>query len=407
MIPDPTQARNILLALCAGGDAAVEASALRASSEAEWDWIGVRANDYRLLPLLHAIFREHPNWPVPASVREACLQAHRASVFKSLIMQQALVEIGGLLDAQGTAYAALKGGSLSLEFYAEPALRPMRDLDVLVSPENAERAYEALKQAGYRRLPGKADHGMEYAHHLPILVSPKGVLVELHHRIAPREWSGSLALGAQLLENARTVHFQGHTIRMAHPNDTLLHLTVHACFQHLFDNGPNLLSDLRVLEESGLLDWQAIHAFAREHDLTQSLALIGALYESHGGKGLDEAKQADPVPQNVLEQSAALMTQDPEQHWQRHLLRRRRSLWQRLTEGLGRALKPTEKDLTEIAKSDVKGLAALRYYPQWLRTKGRVYLGAEFRRELDQEAASDVQLERWLKRPTFAEEPER
>jgi hypothetical protein len=406
VVQEPLSARDILLALCAGGNDAAQALDLTRLDQAQWEWLERRAQDYRLLPLLHSLLKAVPGGGVPESLLETCLTEHRNSVFKSLIMQHALVEIGGVLDKAGIAYAALKGGSLSLEFYSEPALRPMRDLDVLVAPEDAERAYGLLKEAGYVRLPGKADHGMEYAHHLPILVSPKGVPVELHHRIAPREWSGSLALGEQLLANARAVDFQGHTIRMAHPSDTMLHLTVHACLQHLFDNGPNLLSDLRILDESGLLNWDDIHAFAAKHDLTQSLVLIGALYARFGGRGLDEAKSEAEVPEAVLQQAADLMTQDPELHWQRHLLRRRRSVWQRLSEGLGRALKPTDKDLVEIAKTDVKGIAALRYYPQWLWTKGRVYLGAEFRRELDQEAAGDAQLERWLKRPAFADDRE-
>lgn len=395
-------ARDTLLALSAGRCVTQLAQNL---CEKDWVWIGERAETYRLQPLLHSIISQQPDWDIPQDVRTSCSKTHRDFVFRSLIMQQALVEIGRLLDAHHIAYVALKGASLSLEFYAQPTLRPMRDLDILVAPEKAEQAYELLKKAGFARYPGKADHGMEYAHHLPLLTNDKAVLVELHHRIAPREWSGSLPLGDQLLTNARRISFQGHEISMAHPTDTAIHLIVHACLQHLFDNGPNLLSDMDALNQSGLVDWDKVAHFAKQHDLEQSLALIKALFAQVSGKTLGPAATASHVPASIIEQTADLMTQDPEEHWQRHLLRRRRSLWQRLSEGVGRALKPTHKDLVEIARKDVKGISALRYYPQWLWAKSRVYIGAEFQRDLDQQAKTDAQLEDWLKLPSLNDKP--
>ncbi|MEL6486775.1 MAG: hypothetical protein AAFQ13_06495 [Pseudomonadota bacterium] len=93
------------------------------------------------------------------------------------------------------------------------------------------------------------------------------------------------------------------------------------------------------------------------------------------------------------------MTQKPDLHWQRFLLRKRRSPVQRLVEGVGRAFTPTAKDLEEVAGKQVTGTAALRYYPSWLFQRARVYLGAEFQSELDQQAASDAELERWIGRP--------
>lgn len=401
MNPSLPLLRDTLLALSAGGPEAVDPDALASFSQADWEWFATRARDYRLLPLVHDAFAKAPEWPVPTGLREACEQSHRRWVFRSLIMQQALIEIGELLDAHGIAYAALKGASLSLEFYAEPALRPMRDLDIMVAPDQAERAYALLMEAGYAKVPSKGDYGLDGNHHLPPLANKDEVWLELHHRIAPRDWSGSLPLGERLLSNARPVDFQGHTIRMAHPTDTLLHLIVHASFQHLFDNGPNLLSDLSVLANCDLINWPALDIFAQEHGLTESVALSGALFQRYADEPL-RAGQGE-VPKVLVEQAAALMTQDPELHWHRHLLRKRRNPWQRIADGIGRVFKPTDRDLSIVAKKDVKGLSALRYYPSWLFQKTRIYLGAEFMPELQQEAETDARLEAWLGRPESAQ----
>ncbi|MEL6486776.1 MAG: nucleotidyltransferase family protein [Pseudomonadota bacterium] len=277
MTSDTDLPRDTLLALCAGAGESVRESDLDALSPTQWEWVQERAREYRMLPMLHSAFAARPNSPVPQAVREAALNSHRMWVFRSLIMQQALIEIGELFDTNRIPYAALKGASLSLEFYDEPALRPMRDLDIMVAPDMAEHAYSLLQEAGYSKEPGKVDHGLDYAHHLPLLANKNRVFLELHHRIAPRDWSGSLALANRLMTNARSVDFQGHKVRMAHPTDTFLHLVVHACFQHLFDNGPNLLSDVAALQSTRLIDRDAVDTFASEHGLTQSVALVDAL----------------------------------------------------------------------------------------------------------------------------------
>ncbi|MDJ0979219.1 MAG: nucleotidyltransferase family protein [Erythrobacter sp.] len=404
MSPDETPlARKTLLALCAGGPDAVEPDDLRALAASGWDWIAARSQQYRLLPLLHAAFAQRPGWPVPEPLREACCAAHRRWVFRSLVMQQALIEVGAALDEHRIPYAALKGASLSLQFYAEPALRPMRDLDIMVAPDDAERAYALLKQTGYAKVPGKGEHGLERKHHLPLIVNANRVYLELHHRIAPCDWSGSQALGERLVANARAVDFQGHTVRMPDPSDTYLHLVVHAAFHNLFDNGPNLLSDLQALEDSGLVERAPIEAFAREHGLEASLALIEALMARARARLGGPAPKVPAVPEALLDQAAALMTQDPDQHWQRLLLRKRRSLLHRAAAGVRRAFRPSDYDLSLVAGEDVSGLSAMRHYPAWLMHKTRAYLAAEFQPELDREAAGDAQLEKWIGRPALTQ----
>ena len=397
MISETDLPRNTLLALCAGAGPSVDQGVLETLSQDQWEWIHNRARQYRLLPMLHSIIAQQPDWPVPAELREAALGSHRSWVFRSLIMQQALIEIGELLDTHSIPYAALKGASLSLEFYAEPALRPMRDLDIMVLPDDAERAYDKLKAAGFQKVQGKGEYGLEYKHHLPPLRNAQGVYLELHHRIAPCDWSGSQPLGNRLVENARPVEFQGHTIRMAHPTDTYLHLVVHAAFHNLFDNGPNLLSDVAALEQTRLIDRDKVAAFANAHGLAQSVALVDALVARFGGG------EGGAVPAKMIEQAADLMTQDPDEHWQRFLLRKRRDPVGRILGGVRRAFRPNAFDLSEIAGKDVSGLEAIRHYPAWIYERAKVYLGAELKSGLDKEAAGDAELEAWLERPALTE----
>lgn len=396
-------ARDTLLSLSAGGASALDRADLARFSPGDWNWLGERAARYRMLPLLHSIFDARPDWPVPPALRNEGKAAYHAWAMRSLVMQQALIGIGELFDANGVRYAALKGASLSLEFYAEPALRPMRDLDIMVAPHDAERAYDLLRGSGYAKIPGYGEYGIEYKHHLPPLRNANAVPLELHHRIAPCDWSGSQPLADRLVANARRVDCSGVAISMAHPTDTLLHLVVHAAFQNLFDNGPNLLSDLGVLYHSGLADHREAQTFAARHGLAPSMALVDALFAAAAKEPAQHCYRGADVPRAMLDKAASLMTQDPDHLYQRHLLRKRRGLIRRLSDGVARALRPNEYDLSEIAGKDVRGIVALRYYPAWLYHKSRVYLGAAFSGDLDREAAGDIALEEWIGRPALGE----
>src|SRR5690349_18102423 len=52
----------------------------------------------------------------------------------------------------GIAVAPLKGSLLATGYYAEPGLRPMNDLDLLVRPADEPRMLELLAGLGYRQI---------------------------------------------------------------------------------------------------------------------------------------------------------------------------------------------------------------------------------------------------------------
>ncbi|GAA2843865.1 nucleotidyltransferase family protein [Crossiella cryophila] len=79
----------------------------------------------------------------------------------------------------------LKGSWIAGELYPRPAMRPMSDVDLLVSEQDNGRAVVALRQAGYRVVPGQEFNGTSKRLHGAQLHHPdRGVPVELHHRIA-------------------------------------------------------------------------------------------------------------------------------------------------------------------------------------------------------------------------------
>jgi hypothetical protein len=66
-----------------------------------------------------------------------------------LSQKSALWELDRLFDSESIIYAAIKGAHVRELVYADPALRPATDIDILISPDQRETAARALLGAGF------------------------------------------------------------------------------------------------------------------------------------------------------------------------------------------------------------------------------------------------------------------
>ncbi|HZX31484.1 MAG TPA: nucleotidyltransferase family protein, partial [Rhodocyclaceae bacterium] len=89
---------------------------------------------------------------IPVPVKDRLQQSYRRTAVRNLSICRQLVKAASLLQEAGIASVALKGAFLAFFAYRTPALRPMRDLDLLVRQEDAVRAFEVMKSHGYRAV---------------------------------------------------------------------------------------------------------------------------------------------------------------------------------------------------------------------------------------------------------------
>lgn len=130
----------------------VLASTVAELDEPDWDALLGMARQHRLGPLLHwRLTRERAELPVPQPVRDKLAKSFKAATLRSLVLQRELLQVHRILDKSGIAYAALKGAYLAFHAYPHPALRPLRDLDILVPEDRVFSAYRALIEGGVRR----------------------------------------------------------------------------------------------------------------------------------------------------------------------------------------------------------------------------------------------------------------
>jgi hypothetical protein len=118
-----------------------------------WEALAGDAESARLSPLVHA-FLEPQRHDVPeAAMRQLDALALRHRVWHRE-RAAALIEILQALERISVKALVLKGGALAWMIYASPALRPMGDLDILVSRRDARPVQSLLARLGFHVQPG-------------------------------------------------------------------------------------------------------------------------------------------------------------------------------------------------------------------------------------------------------------
>jgi Uncharacterised nucleotidyltransferase len=271
---------TVLALLRATPDAPAEFSAVARSFDAEAD-----AGRWQALVLcasFHGILGAI--WSQLGRVVHLPAEAHDAAVRRLAIdeiwqahLMRGLEEAVRPMVSAGIAVSALKGPLLGARLYPPPMLRHCLDLDLLVRPDDLERATRALTAVGYSAETGvSADYLRQHGHHLAF-TRQGAAPVELHFR-AYAGFGVVLPAGA-LLDRARSVEWGGTSVLIPSPEDEFVYLAVHAAghsFVRLM-----WLYDLKLFVRlNPSLDWDLIGRLAASLSVANAVAFTIRLLQT-------------------------------------------------------------------------------------------------------------------------------
>ena len=173
-----------------------------------------------LAGLLHqAIGEQRVRWTDAA--RMALRRADQEAFAFGVRQLDTASRVQDLLGARGVRCLPLKGAALVERLYDSVAHRPMADVDLLVLDE-WPRAVTLLEKAGFAEL-GQADHAWSF------LDPASGTIVELHRGVTSCARLFPLDLEATW---RRCLTGAGLVKSVPSSEDLLVHLALHAAFQH-------------------------------------------------------------------------------------------------------------------------------------------------------------------------------
>jgi hypothetical protein len=243
-----------------------------------WATLVADAEEHGLEPLLLAHAREHgidlPH-EMETRLKVRCMQhAHAAAV-----RTRAIAKVLDALDADGIPALILKGGALAHLVYPSPALRPMRDIDLLVPVDRATAAWESLRRAGLSPAGKRQPDGYHHLQELAWTADGATMTVEIHKEMLRATPFVRPARYAQLAERSQAFAYGGRPARTLGPEDMLWHIYAHAFVINVLRPGIRLISiaDLIAATETWVerIDWDRLRsAYPR---LIRALPRIGQI----------------------------------------------------------------------------------------------------------------------------------
>ncbi|KJR49320.1 hypothetical protein UF75_0160 [Desulfosporosinus sp. I2] len=218
----------------------------------------------------------------------------RENTSKALHMTGDLINVLRLMEESGIRAVVLKGIPLGYMLYSNLALRPSRDLDILVWPEDVHKAIVVIENQGYERIepssvvtPERLNNWMKTNHHLGFRHNDREIYLELHWRVGHY----GIEIPLNEIESCLTqLTIAGQAMYIPGAEELLLFLMLHGASHAWFRL--KWLCDIAVLLGRGGFSWERLYALA-EHLGVEAL-LNQAVIFAH------DLLQA-PVPDNVVQ----------------------------------------------------------------------------------------------------------
>ena len=175
------------------------------------------------------------------------------------------VDVCRIMNSAGTEPVLLKGaGNVLSGLYDDPAIRFMRDIDILIKPESVRPCLEALHSAGYREIDYS---GPELHHHRPLFHDDYPAPVELHTTAVMPPPAGWILSAEDMFADAQMIRENGAVMMIPSPQSRMVHNIAHASVCHGGFDMIYILQmyDMVMLARAFNLDWPAIKKAFDKH----------------------------------------------------------------------------------------------------------------------------------------------
>lgn len=385
----------------------------------DWAQVDTIARRHRLGPMLAWLTAQHrPAIALPAEIVTGWDEDWQRSKLRTLMLQRHMLLAHRTLARAGIACMMLKGAGLCApngpRTYPQHGLRPMRDLDILVPSERALEAYQLLLDDGASRIalfPGDPAAVLDVgANHLPPIRTADGMVsLELHTHLfhaGPQDSPPDLASDPGFWDRAMIRDMGGQSVCFPATNDLLLHLIVHAAYDHQFNNGPLVISDLAFLTGGQAIDWpgfwQLANRLGRQRGAVLTLRLMEHIW---GCQTVDygDAGCSTEISAELLAAAAEMMVaRDPatvEEIYRAQQIGRGQSPLQQLRFALRRLFR-SRAEVAAMYPVNPRSARVWLYYPaMWRRlvgTSAAAYRNAMQQPQVRRELKTIETINAWL-----------
>jgi hypothetical protein len=243
----------------------------------DWDSLLKKANLQRLTPLVTYHLRS-PDLAglVPKSILVKLKGIYYQSLARNMLLQEELSRLLSALNNENIPVIILKGSALLDIIYQDISLRPMSDLDILVRPDDLDRAEALVLGMEYSYILESRNISTDLVkRHLPTMKhGKKYVFLEVHQHIVSTDDAAYFDI-SDFWARARPVRKANAQALVFSPEDSIIHLGIKFLSDRRYYSNA-ALSQLCDISETvkyygGSLDWDLVVRVSREKGFTAGM----------------------------------------------------------------------------------------------------------------------------------------
>ena len=233
----------------------VNTGQLAGLTQDQWQALLALAAGQRVRPLLwHRLKQKGVTHLLPDNVAATLREAHSRNTMRNLRRYGELRRLLTALQAEEIPVILLKGMCLAETVYGNMGLREMSDIDLLARPRDHQRITAILARMGYASPPPSLSDN-----HLPPMVKQGHASFEIHWNLVRQSEQCSIDPECWW-RHAVPLRIAGSDVLVLSPEDLLLHLCLHASYQHQFAQGLRPYCDIAAAAAhfASALHWESI-----------------------------------------------------------------------------------------------------------------------------------------------------
>jgi hypothetical protein len=228
----------------------------------QWACVADEAARHQLRGLTYRLLADDPvHDRIPPETGERLRSWYLEAAMRNALLFRQTGQMVGQLVASGIPVMLLKGVHLSRFVYAEPALRSMADVDLMVPREDLARTEQIFLDRGFGPQPRpNLEDFCTWSNHLAKLEKQDAPVVELHWSIERPSSPFRIDLDG-LWARSEAATFEGAPVHLLSAEDLLLHLALHGSYHHRFDRSAlKGLVDIHavVARQGNDINWQML-----------------------------------------------------------------------------------------------------------------------------------------------------
>ena len=206
------------------------------------------------------------------------------------------IQLNQILNDAKIEFIFLKGAHLLTRFYKDYSLRPTRDIDILMNPDDIKKAINTLHKSGYKFEESRNNQYSKssslYGYDLPGIIDPTGIRIEVHHRIEPKAHNQECKFSTEFYKNKKNYKLSSLDGCFLCDEDLIMHLIYHATKKQGPDVGLIFILDLEKIFSNVTLDLKKLIHKSKQYNIylefAYTIKILNIFYDLEIIKGLDQ-----------------------------------------------------------------------------------------------------------------------